>query len=170
MNEENLKGHGFHERTASEQREIAKKGGKASGEARRKKADFKKTLNTLLTIKIDNPEWTPILEALGLESTFESALNMAMIKKGLSGDVKAYEAVAKYSGQTTQTDYDEEEQKIKIDRERQARDREIGNADGSEENIQNFLKAISPDEKDIEQLFAEDENVNGTEAEETAEI
>lgn len=170
MNENNLKGHGFHERTAREQREIAKKGGKASGEARRKKSDFKKTLNTLLTTKIDDIVWTPVLEALGLESTLESALNMAMIKKGLSGDVKAYEAVAKYSGQSSQTDFDEEEQKIKIDRARQARDREVGNADGSEENIQNFLKAINPDEKDIERLFAEDENLNGTETKETTEI
>lgn len=34
-NEQNLKGHGFHERTASEQREIARKGGVASGQARR---------------------------------------------------------------------------------------------------------------------------------------
>lgn len=165
MNEENLKGHGFHERTASEQREIAIKGGKASGEARRKKADFKKTLNKLLTTEIDNPEFTPILEALGLDSTLESALNMALIKKGLSGDVKAYEAVAKYSGQSAQTDYDDEEQIIRIDRAKQARNREVGSTDNSEENIQNFLKAINPDEKDLEALFT-----NGTKTEESTEI
>lgn len=163
MNEENLKGHGFHERTASEQREIAQKGGKASGEARRKKADFKKTLNTLLTTKIDN-SMTPILEALGLDSTLESALNMAMIQKGLSGDVKAYEAIAKYSGQSAQTDFDDEEQKIKIDRARQARDREIGNTDNSDENIQSFINAINPTKHDIEKLFSEG-NINGAETE-----
>lgn len=169
MNEENLKGHGFHERTANEQREIAKKGGEASGKVRRKKADFKKALNSLLTTRIDNPEWTPILEALGLESTLESALNMALIKKGLSGDVKAYEAVAKYSGQSAQTDYDDEEQQIRIDRAKQARNREVGSTDSSEENIQNFLKAINPNEKDLEILFAED-NINGKETEESTEI
>lgn len=168
MNEKNLKGHGFHERTASEQREIAKRGGKASGEARRKKADFKKTLNKLLTTKIDN-SMTPVLEALGLDSTLESALNMAIIQKGLSGDVKAYEAIAKYSGQSTQTDYDDEEQKIKIDRARQARDRELGNADSSDDNIQNFLKAINPTEQDLNKLFAKG-NINGTETEESTEI
>ncbi len=169
MNEENLKGHGFHERTASEQREIAIKGGKASGEARRKKADFKKTLNKLLTTRIDNPEWTPILEAFGLDSTLEGALNIALIKKGLSGDVKAYEAVAKYSGQSAQTDYDDEEQQIRIDRAKQARNREVGSTDSSEENIQSFLKAINPDKKDLETLFTED-NTNGTETEESTEI
>lgn len=87
-------------RTPSERRELAKIAGKASGEARRKKADFRKTLNALLTAKIDNPEWTPILEAMGLESTLESAVNAAMIREALSGNVKAYEAIARYSGQS----------------------------------------------------------------------
>ena len=74
MNDDNLKGYGFHERTASEQREIAIAGGKASGESRRKTANFRRTLNKLLTTPIDSPEWTPLLEAMGLDSTLESAL------------------------------------------------------------------------------------------------
>lgn len=85
---------------------MARKGGKASGEARRRKADFRKTLNLLLTAEIDSPEWTPILEALGLDSTLESAVNGAMIKEALSGNVKAYEAIAKYAGQTAKPDED----------------------------------------------------------------
>ena len=40
----------------SEAREYGKKGGKASGEARRRKANFRKTLNLLLTTEIDNEE------------------------------------------------------------------------------------------------------------------
>lgn len=90
----------FSKRTESEQREIARKGGKASGETRRKKADFRKTLNALLTAEIDSPEWTPLLEAMGLDSTLEAAVNAAMIREALTGNVKAYEAIAKYSGQT----------------------------------------------------------------------
>ena len=107
---ENIKGKGFDSRSTEELREIQSRGGKASGEARRRKADFRKTLNMLLTAKIDSPEWTPVLEALGLDSTLESALNMAMIKAGLSGNVKAYEAVAKYSGQSdrVESDYDKQ--------------------------------------------------------------
>ena len=166
MNDENLIP--FSKRSVSEQREIARKGGKASGEARRKKADFKKTLNKLLTTKIDN-SMTPVLEALGLDSTLESALNMAMIQKGLSGDVKAYEAIAKYSGQSAQTDYDNEEQQIRIDRAKQARNREVGSTDSSEENIQSFLKSINPTEQDLKELFSEG-NINGTETEESTEI
>lgn len=104
----------FNKRTVSEQRKIQSAGGKASGEARRRKADFRKTLNMLLTAEIDSEEWKPVLEALGVECTLESALNMAMIKEGLAGNVKAYEAIAKYAGQSAQTDADLEEQVAKI--------------------------------------------------------
>ena len=97
----------------SEARENGRKGGKASGEARRRKADFRKTLNTLLTAKIDSPEWTPVLEALGLDSTLESAINAAMIKQALAGDVKAYIAIRDTIGQTTKSAEDLEEQKTR---------------------------------------------------------
>ena len=101
-------------RTPRERRELAKRAGKASGEARRRKADFQKTLNMLLTAEIDSEEWKPILEALGVECTLESALNMAMIKAGLAGNVKAYEAIAKYAGQNGRTDTDLAEQAARI--------------------------------------------------------
>ena len=113
-NEENLKGHGFHERTAKEQREIAVMGGKASGAARRRKADFRKTLNLLLTAEIDSEEWKPVLESLGVECTLESALLMAQIKEALKGNVKAAYFVAQYAGQSGVTIADEEEQSAKI--------------------------------------------------------
>lgn len=102
----------------SEAREFGRKGGKASGETRRRKADFRKTLNLLLTAKIDSPEWTPMLEALGLDSTLESAVNAAMIREALNGNVKAYEAIARYSGQSDRTEADHEEQRARVDREK----------------------------------------------------
>lgn len=121
-----------------EAREFGRRGGKASGEARRKKADFRRTLNLLLTTEIDSEEWTPLLNALGLESTLETALNMAMIKEGLAGNVKAYEAIAKYSGQSAQTDTDQEEQKLRMDA---ARAR-YGQPDEEETQDDGFLEAL----------------------------
>ena len=91
-------------RTPSERRELAIKAGKASGKARRQKADFRKTLNLLLTAEIDSEEWKPVLEALGVECTLESALLMAQIKEALAGDTKAATFVAKYSGQSPESD------------------------------------------------------------------
>lgn len=167
---ENIKDYGFDKRTAGERRELAIKAGKASGEARRRKADFRKTLNALLTAEINSPEWTPVLKALGLESTLESAVNMAMIKEALAGDVKAYEAIAKYAGQSRQTAADEEEQRIRTDRAKRARDQEIGDTDSQDENIQSFLRAMHPTADDVSTLFEKENGEDGENTEETGEI
>lgn len=115
---DNIKNKGFDHRTTEELREIQSRGGRNSGKARRRKADFRKTLNMLLTAEIDSPEWTPILQSLGLDSTLEAAVNMAMVKKALAGDVKAYEAIAKYAGQSDRTENDDAEQAAKTEREK----------------------------------------------------
>lgn len=174
-NYENIKDKGFDKRTTSELREITSRGGKASGAARRRRADFKKTLNLLLTAEITNEEWTPILEALGLDSTLESAMMMSMIKAAIDGDVKAAYFVAQYAGQSDKTDADLEEQRIRTDRAKRARDQEIGNADSGEESIQNFLKAMRPTQDELDALYAsqeEDEEAEDDveEAEESGDI
>lgn len=160
----------------SEAREYGRRGGKASGKARRRKADFRKTLNMLLTAEIDSEEWKPVLEALGVECTLESALLMAQIKEAMQGNTKAAYFVAQYAGQSGQTDADLEEQKIRTDRAKRARDQEIGDSDGQDDNIQNFLNATRPTKEDLEELFAdqeeqEEEGVDDAEeAEETGEV
>ena len=98
-------------RTPEERRELAKKAGKASGQARRRKADFRKTLSLLLTAEIDNEEWKPVLEPLGVECTLESALLMAQIKMALAGDTQAAKFVAQYSGQSARAEEDLENKK-----------------------------------------------------------
>lgn len=164
---ENINGKGFDSRTTEERRELAIKAGKASGAARRRKADFRKTLNTLLTLDIDDGEWAPVLRAMGLDCTLETALNMAMIKEGLAGNVKAYEAVARYAGQSAQTEADEEEQQIRTDRAKRARDLEVGDTDSADENIQSFLKAMNPSEEDLA-IFEEEEDEENAEEEKKA--
>lgn len=125
-------------RSTSEARERGRNGGKASGESRRRKADFRKTLNALLTARIDSPEWTPVLEAMGLDSTLESAVNAAMIKEALTGNVKAYEAIAKYSGQTEKTGMDQEEQMLRM----AATKAKMGVDDEEAEEDDGFLDAL----------------------------
>lgn len=61
-NNENLrKGELTQFRSGEEAARNGQKGGKASGAARRRKADFRKTLNLLLTAEIDSLEWAPVL-------------------------------------------------------------------------------------------------------------
>ena len=113
---ENIRDKGFDKRSTEELREIQSRGGKRSGEVRRRKADFRKTLNLLLTAKIDNEEWKPVLESLGVECTLESALLMAQIKEAMAGNTKAAYFVAQYAGQNAQTAADDAEQKRRTER------------------------------------------------------
>ena len=94
-------------RTQEERTESARKAGKASGEARSRKANFRKALNLLLTAQVET-EWTEQLQALGLDSTYESAINASMILQAAQGNVKAYEAIAKYAGQLNPDEETEE--------------------------------------------------------------
>lgn len=75
-------------RSRKEVEEINRKGGQASGKARRRKAEFRKTLNALLTAEIDNPEWKPFLESIGLDCTLESAMLAAQIREPVKGYAK----------------------------------------------------------------------------------
>ena len=136
-------------RTPEERRELAKNAGKASGEARRKKANFRKTLNELLTAKIDSPEWTPVLEALGLDSTLEAAANMAMIKEGLAGNVKAYVAVRDTIGQSTKSDEEIKRQRIEIEKQKMEIERlnRLLNGEKEEYESDGFMEALKNDAK-----------------------
>ena len=102
-------------RTPEERRELAKIAGQASGKARRRKANFQKTLNLLLTAETDNEEWKPVLESLGVECTLESALLMAQIKAALDGDTQAAKFVAQYSGQSNRAEEDLENKKAETE-------------------------------------------------------
>lgn len=102
-------------RTPEERRELARKAGQASGRARRRKANFQKTLNMLLTAEIDSKEWSPVLESLGVECTLESALLMAQIKQALKGDTQAAKFVAQYSGQSNRDEEDLENKKAETE-------------------------------------------------------
>lgn len=135
--------------SSDEARRNGSKGGKASGEARRRKANFRKTLNAILTAKIDRPEWEPLLKELGLECTLESALNMAMVKEGLSGNVKAYVAVRDTIGQSTKSEEEIERQRIEIEKQKmeiERLNRLLGN-DKEERDSDGFIEALKSDAK-----------------------
>ena len=71
---ENLKP--FNELTEDEQRELSRKGGIASGEARRKRKTLREEL--LLLLEQDN---------------FQEKISLALLQKATTGDTKAYEVI-----------------------------------------------------------------------------
>lgn len=151
---DNLIGKGFDGRTTEEVRELARIGGKKSGEARRRKANFRKTLNMLLTAEVDIPDWTAFLESIGLDSTIESVVNAAMIREAMAGNVKAYEAIAKYSGQDARTEKDLEEQIMKMEAFQKQMDAQMDAQKAKMEEIrlktEKMKKELDPEDKDVE--------------------
>lgn len=101
-------------RTEIDQKRIATMGGKASGEARRKKADFRRVLNQILTMQVPDDVIKQQLQDLGLEGDMQTALNAAMVREALAGSVKAAEYVAKYSGQAATTEREDRAQDADI--------------------------------------------------------
>lgn len=154
-------------RTPSERRELARKAGEASGRARRRTAAMRETMNRLLTMRVQVDGLSDVLIADGGESTYEEIITMAMIEQAALGNVKAYNAIMKVVGQTDKSEADLEEQRIRTDRAKRARDQEVGESSDQEENIQNFLNAMRPTEEDLEELFTEQEEEGEDNAEET---
>lgn len=68
-------------RSTEEARERGKKGGIASGEARRKKKTIRETLEMMLSGKMPDG------------ATRQDAIVVALMEKALSGDVRAFEAI-----------------------------------------------------------------------------
>ena len=93
------------ERTKAEQREIARKGGIASGKARKEKKALKETLETLLAMpmkngkSIDVEEIQSIAAVKGKNITMQEAIMVAMLNKAAKGDVRAAEYVRDTIGQ-----------------------------------------------------------------------
>lgn len=156
-------------RTPSERRELARNAGIASGKARRRKAALRDTMNRLLTMQAHVDGLSDVLIADGGESTYEEIITMAMIEQAALGNVKAYNAIMQVVGQTNKSDADLEEQRIRTDRAKRARDQEVGDTDSGDENIRNFLKALRPTEEELAAIFADAETESEDDAEETEE-
>lgn len=85
MNQENLVSLG--DRTIEEQREIARKGGIASGKARKEK-------------KLLKDELAIIMENVNKDGkTYQELISTALVKEALKGNTKAYEIIRDTMGQ-----------------------------------------------------------------------
>lgn len=96
---------------------------------------------------------------------------IAEVKQGKDGAsiklpdrMKALEWLAEHMDMATK------EQQIRIRRAEFAMNQELGNHDEDNENIASFLKAMSPDQEDIDNLFHREEEEDAEEKEETGEI
>lgn len=86
----------FNKRTEKEQREYARKGGKKSGEVRRKRKAMKEQMEMLLSLPFKQSEPLDFMKNLGIEEDNldnQMALIVAMYDKALKGDVQAFNTI-----------------------------------------------------------------------------
>ena len=138
--------------SSEEARELGRKGGIASGKARRRKADLKRAFNTILKADVANENISKQLEALGFEATNEMALAMVMMQKAMKGNVKAFEQIARLVAIDTKDSLDRKEQRerivsIQLENERRKEQLESSGAEGTTINIINEWEDI-PDGND----------------------
>lgn len=131
--------------SSKEARELGRKGGIASGKARRRKADLKRAFNTILKADVANENIAKQLEALGFEATNEMALAMVMMQKAMKGNVKAFEQIARLVAIDTKDSLDRKEQReriISIQLGNEKLKAQIGKEEGQDEKIAGFLDII----------------------------
>lgn len=141
-NEENLKGHGFHERSVSEVRELQRKGGINSGKARRKKANLKKAFEAILEADVKSDKVKRQLEKMGFEATNEMALAMVMMQKAMKGDVRAFEQISKLTSIDTKDSLDRKEQRERIraiQLENSRREKVLENISGADVTVESVV-------------------------------
>lgn len=115
-NEENLIP--LNKRTKSEAREISKKGGQASGAARRKKKTMKQVANYLLSLPVVEELQEEMIQS-GIasdEADNQTALVFSMMQRAIKGNVTAAQFIANITGSTTMTEAERE--KIKLEKKR----------------------------------------------------
>ena len=137
--------------SSDEARELGRKGGIASGKARRRKADLKRAFNTILKADVANKNISKQLEALGFEATNEMALAMVMMQKAMKGNVKAFEQIARLVAIDTKDSLDRKEQRerivsIQLENERRKEQLENGGGEGTNINIINAWEDIPNDD------------------------
>lgn len=70
-------------------RAAGRKGGVASGEAKRRKRTFRELIELVMTMEVDDPAVHAKLTELGLDPTHDMAITMAAVRKAETGDIEA---------------------------------------------------------------------------------
>lgn len=97
----------LNERTKEEQREIARKGGIASGKARRKKKLLRQILDEIGESRLNTDEAKDIAKALSINKrdvTYDVAIMFKAVSEAMNGNIKAMEFIRDTRGQNNKND------------------------------------------------------------------
>lgn len=114
-------------------RENGRKGGFASAKAKRKRADLKKAMQTLLSMDVASEKSKQQLEELGVEATNEMLLAFATFQQAVKGNQRAVENVIKLSTvDKDKHDIAEQKERIKALKLKNKQAEELGGASDEE--------------------------------------
>lgn len=103
-------------RTREEREKSARKAGVASGKARRKKANLKKTMETILALELPEGGIKEKLHKIGLDPSCENGLVMSVVMRAIvTGDHSALQTITRILEQDRST-LDRKEQRTRINR------------------------------------------------------
>lgn len=91
----------FQDFTAEKQREIASMGGKASGEAKRRKKAIRETVQAVAAMGVPDKALKALRQA-GIsedDATYQTAIVLKMFHEAMSGNVAAFNAIVNASGE-----------------------------------------------------------------------
>lgn len=138
---ENLKP--INTRTPAERSKIASQGGKASGKARKKKADLKKAMEIILAADVSSDKAKGTLESLGLEPTNEMLLAFQMFQQAANGNVRAFEAITKVTNVKDKYDIAEQKARTKlITQQAKAAEAELKTSTSQEDKIAELFDIV----------------------------
>ena len=119
--------------TSEQAREYGRRGGIASAKAKKKRADLKKAMQTLLALDVENEKTREQLEALGVEATNEMLLAFATFQQAVKGNQRAVENVIKLSTvDKDKHDIAEQKERIKALKLKNKQAEELGGASDEE--------------------------------------
>lgn len=119
--------------TSEQAREYGRRGGIASAKAKKKRADLKKAMQTLLALDVASDKSREQLEALGVDATNEMLLAFATFQQAVKGNQRAVENVIKLSTvDKDKHDIAEQKERIKALKLKNKQAEELGGASDEE--------------------------------------
>lgn len=158
-NENNIAPYRF---TSDQSRDEAAKngqiGGIASGVSRRRKKSLKATMRAILDLPVGTREDFARLAELGVDQedyNNQTVMLAGLFRSAAKGNVKAVREIRSILQEQTETPLEAKERKLRA--EKAAIELKATKSDPNEDAIQSFIKAVSPTEDDIKELFADED-------------
>ena len=152
---DNLKGKGFESRSTEEVREIASKGGKNSGAARRRKKAMKTSARTLMELPVGKSLQAK-MKQMGIpedDADYQMGVLVAMLQEALQGNVSAASFLRETMGEDPRQEMQRQELKqrkaeFEYQKQKDARMEEMENQGGTLADVIQQAYEDARDEED----------------------